>query len=466
MGVQCLILHWHSESPKTYPFGWLRTTARCSAISTIDAAGMPSIPMTADTIAHRTQSIRGDDSSGHHCQELYDGRSECWNMQCDILFQAYSTPTMGTMVFLQSTEGTVEESNDDFFSKFQFALIVSLGRDKASRVKGESLDFTDGLYRPNLWPTETPKPQQPKPEPYFVTSASKNATVRQGDPVFLSCTVENLGSYTVSWIRHNDLHILTVDRYTYTADQRFQALHNNETAEWILNIKWTERKDTGIYECQVSTLPVKSLPLYLIVLDEFDLVRRQDDILYDLPIPPSLSETIKTHTGGNGYGTSSVSNQNGDIYNRMYADRDYLNLAATTQILEGTIVYAYKGENLNLTCIVNHNYDRRPSHVIWYHQNDIVSYESLRKRDKSPPNSITLHHQIQNVDFDDAGNYTCAPELYGSASTIVYILDGDEVQGAITSNGGSGNPRVTTLTVTVAIILSLCIFYYHPDKAG
>ncbi|XP_055536494.1 zwei Ig domain protein zig-8-like [Wyeomyia smithii] len=323
-----------------------------------------------------------------------------------------------------------------------------------------TLDFTDGLYRPNLWPTETPKPPQPRPEPYFVTSASKNATVRQGDPVFLTCKVENLGSYTVSWIRHNDLHILTVDRYTYTADQRFQALHNNETDDWILNIKWTERKDTGIYECQLSTLPVKSLQLYLIVLDEFELVRRQDDILYDIPIPPSLSETKRSHNGG--------TNQNGDIYNRMYADRDYLNLASTTQILEGTIVYAYKGETLNLTCIVNHNYDRRPSHVIWYHQNDIVSYESLRKRDKSPPNSITLHHQIQNVDFDDAGNYTCAPELYGSASTIVHILDGDEIQSAIISrsNDVTGKPRVTALKATVAAILSLCIFYYNPDKAG
>lgn len=136
-----------------------------------------------------------------------------------------------------------------------------------------STDLTDGMYHhlPSQWPTPadvTPKPTAPRPppEPYFVPTASKNATIRQGDPAFLSCQVENLGAYTVSWIRVRDLHILTVDRYTYTADQRFQSLHNNETGEWTLNIKWTERKDTGIYECQVSTLPVKSLALYLIVL--------------------------------------------------------------------------------------------------------------------------------------------------------------------------------------------------------
>lgn len=50
---------------------------------------------------------------------------------------------------------------------------------------------------------------------------------------------------------------------------------------------------------------------------------------------------------------------------------DYHFLTTTTQILEGTIVYGYKGQNVNLTCIVNHNYDRRPSHIVWYHQKDV-----------------------------------------------------------------------------------------------
>ncbi|XP_058830201.1 zwei Ig domain protein zig-8-like [Topomyia yanbarensis] len=329
------------------------------------------------------------------------------------------------------------------------------------------LDFTDGLYSPNLWPTEAPKPAHTSPEPYFVTSVSRNATVRQGDPAFLSCKVENLGAYTVSWIRQSDLHILTVGRYTYTADQRFQSLHTNDTDEWILNIKWTERKDTGIYECQVSTLPVKNLPLYLIVLDDTELVRRQDDILYDLPVPIGLPEPKRSFSNENGYGVSGSSNSNnGDIYNRMYSDRDYLFLTAPTQILEGTMVYAYKGENLNLTCIVNHNYDRRPSHVIWYHKNDIVSYESLRKRDKSPPNSITSQHLIRNVDYDDAGNYTCAPELYGSASTIVHILDGDETQDVITSLASTVNRSLwfQIQTVAVVVVCSLWKGYCHPDK--
>ena len=40
----------------------------------------------------------------------------------------------------------------------------------------------------------------------------------------------------VSWIRHSDLHILTVGRYTYTADNRYQSIYNPTTDEWILQV--------------------------------------------------------------------------------------------------------------------------------------------------------------------------------------------------------------------------------------
>ena len=53
----------------------------------------------------------------------------------------------------------------------------------------------------------------------------------------------------VSWVRHRDIHILTAGAYTYTSDQRFQALHrqntgqNSEWSEWTLCIKWAQERD-------------------------------------------------------------------------------------------------------------------------------------------------------------------------------------------------------------------------------
>lgn len=74
--------------------------------------------------------------------------------------------------------------------------------------------------------------------------------------------------FQVSWIRHRDLHILTVGGYTYTSDQRFQATHSPQTDDWTLHIKWAQQRDAGVYECQVSTQPVRSFFVTLHVVGE------------------------------------------------------------------------------------------------------------------------------------------------------------------------------------------------------
>lgn len=42
---------------------------------------------------------------------------------------------------------------------------------------------------------------------------------------------------------------------TYTNDQRFQSIHADGSDEWILKITSPQPRDSGIYECQVSTEP-------------------------------------------------------------------------------------------------------------------------------------------------------------------------------------------------------------------
>lgn len=49
-------------------------------------------------------------------------------------------------------------------------------------------------------------------EPYFDQSVAKNITALVSKSAYLTCVVKNLGNKTVSWIRHRDLHILTVAR--------------------------------------------------------------------------------------------------------------------------------------------------------------------------------------------------------------------------------------------------------------
>merc|ERR1719384_2113481 len=86
--------------------------------------------------------------------------------------------------------------------------------------------------------------------PNFDTDLPQDVTGIVGHTAYLTCRVFDRTNSTVSWIRHSDLHILTVGRYTYTADNRYQSIYNPTTDEWILQIKYLQSRDSGMYECQ------------------------------------------------------------------------------------------------------------------------------------------------------------------------------------------------------------------------
>lgn len=73
----------------------------------------------------------------------------------------------------------------------------------------------------------------------------------------------------VTWIRHRDLHLLTVNRFTYTSDQRFSAIHNPMTEDWTLQIRYPQPRDSGIYECQVGTTPPIGHSVWMSVVGRF-----------------------------------------------------------------------------------------------------------------------------------------------------------------------------------------------------
>uniref|UniRef100_A0A182TAC7 Ig-like domain-containing protein n=1 Tax=Anopheles maculatus TaxID=74869 RepID=A0A182TAC7_9DIPT len=97
--------------------------------------------------------------------------------------------------------------------------------------------------------------EQPYAQPYFDNSTKREVTATVGQSALLHCRVRNLGDRAVSWIRKRDLHILTVGILTYTNDQRFQSLHTEGSDEWTLRITSPQPRDSGTYECQVSTEP-------------------------------------------------------------------------------------------------------------------------------------------------------------------------------------------------------------------
>ncbi|XP_070064720.1 opioid-binding protein/cell adhesion molecule homolog isoform X2 [Drosophila virilis] len=202
-------------------------------------------------------------------------------------------------------------------------------------------------------------------EPYFDPSTPRNVTALMGKSAYLSCRVRNLANKTVSWIRHRDIHILTVGSYTYTSDQRFQATHHQDTDDWTLQIKWAQKRDAGMYECQISTQPVRSYFVRLNVV-----------------VP-------------------------------------------TATILGGPDLHVDKGSTINLTCTVKFS-PEPPAYIFWYHHEEVINYDSSRGgvsviTEKGDVTTSFL--LIQNADLADSGKYSCAPSNADVASVRVHVLN-------------------------------------------
>ncbi|XP_050086854.1 zwei Ig domain protein zig-8-like [Anopheles aquasalis] len=203
--------------------------------------------------------------------------------------------------------------------------------------------------------------------PHFDMSASKNITALVGKTAYLNCRVKNLGNKTVSWVRHRDIHLLTVGRFTYTSDQRFQAVHNPVHDDWSLQIRYPQKRDTGMYECQISTTPPVGHSMYLSVVE---------------PI---------------------------------------------TTIVGVPDLYINTGSTVNLTCIVR-NSPEPPSTIIWTHNNQEINYDSPRGGVSvitEKGETTTSYLLIQRAWTTDTGKYVCSPSNADPATINVHILNGE-----------------------------------------
>lgn len=74
-------------------------------------------------------------------------------------------------------------------------------------------------------------------------------------------------------MRKRDLHILTSGIHTYTGDARFSVRHPEHSDDWDLHIEYVQKRDAGVYECQVNTEPKINLAIMLNVEGEWHYLR-------------------------------------------------------------------------------------------------------------------------------------------------------------------------------------------------
>ncbi|KAF9793586.1 hypothetical protein SFRURICE_019644, partial [Spodoptera frugiperda] len=169
----------------------------------------------------------------------------------------------------------------------------------------------------------------------------------------------------VSWIRKRDLHILTVGVHTYSSDARFAALHTDNSDEWTLRVAPAQPRDSGSYECQVSTEPKISLSFRLTVV------------------------------------------------------------VSKAEILSGPELFVRAGSDINLTCIARHAPDP-PSFIYWYRGSNVVNYAQRGGISvETEQRTRTSRLLIARASPRDSGNYTCAPSSSDSASVVVHVVSGE-----------------------------------------
>ncbi|XP_070490012.1 protein CEPU-1-like isoform X2 [Chironomus tepperi] len=276
------------------------------------------------------------------------------------------------------------------------------------------LDYSHGGYQEiedelhdhdsqNMIPTEDPfklLTNLKRLEPYFDPNVNQNVTALVGKSAYLNCVVKNLGNKTVSWIRARDLHILTVSTYTYTTDLRFQTTHHRTTDEWTLQIKWVQKRDAGLYDCQVSSQPIKSYSVYLNVI-----------------VP-------------------------------------------TAVIIGGPEYFISKGSTINLTCIIKYSPDP-PNHTYWHFRNKILSFDSEPRLSQLSENGDTFTNYllITNVNSNDSGKYTCAPSNADPASIMVHVVNGENPEAYSSSSQLSSCCYAPYTIITLSLLLHLLYNY-------
>ncbi|XP_045541806.1 zwei Ig domain protein zig-8-like [Papilio machaon] len=201
-----------------------------------------------------------------------------------------------------------------------------------------------------------------------------------GGVAFLHCPVRNLGERGVSWVRRRDWHILSSGLLLYTNDERFQVLHGEGSDDWILQIKYVQKRDNGTYECQVAS-------------------------------------------GGGGTLSRRV---------------ELRVLVPEAFILGAEEYHVDAGSAINLVCIIE-NSPAPPQYVFWYHNARMINYDEAQGVTVSTaPGARTQSAlRVHAARPSHAGNYSCRAPGADPAHIYVYVSEGSDKMAATLSRNAA-----------------------------
>ncbi|XP_047738118.1 uncharacterized protein LOC108677199 [Hyalella azteca] len=204
---------------------------------------------------------------------------------------------------------------------------------------------------------------------------------RNGSPDQSWNNVQSFGSASklagecyVSWVKRkgDEIRLLTWGLQTFGNDERY-SLNFENPDNWKLQIKYTQRRDEGTYECQVSTHPPRVLVANLRIV---------------APVVEIIDE------------------RGANVGEKFYKT----------------------GSTIELRCTIS-QMPQAQTFILWRHGDHMLNYDTSRggisvKTDMSSSVIVSTLY-IANATPRDSGNYTCSLGDVATGGVLVHILNGE-----------------------------------------
>lgn len=115
--------------------------------------------------------------------------------------------------------------------------------------------------------------------------------------------------------------------------------------------------------------------------------------------------------------------------------------------------YVRPGSTLQLHCLIKKSTET-PSYLFWYHNNRMINYDIEHGVNVSTDLfDRESWLEVPRASYRHSGNYTCEPSNALSASTVIYIFNGDNPAAMQHSHATIDKKKSTIFFIFIWIII-------------
>jgi len=224
-------------------------------------------------------------------------------------------------------------------------------------------------------------------QPYFL-KVNSIVNVKRGETAYLPCRVKTLGDYLVTWLKGDDVAVLSVGPNVFTSDSRYSVVHvprqRIAADDWNLLINKTQTSDSGQYYCSLNTEPKISHTVFLTVEENVYPEQRDATHSYHNPSTP------------------------------------------ISQVSGAPSMLAASGDNVQLDCRIS-GLTSPPLSLYWTKDGVVLNARvrsgiSLEVEKLPGVSRSTLF--LTNASTKDSGEYICLSDVAPPANISLYITEG------------------------------------------